>query len=740
LHLLWKEKLIDFNMGCHRWEWDLENIAARTVVTHNALELLLRDFFHLSKEVRSVLVLSSCLGSCFSERCLFLVWDKMGVNSYLHQGDRTKIRQILAKAEEKQFIERVTDGTYKLRAGRYYRWTHDRIMDLAISNVPDDALCALRFEVGSTLFNALNEVELEEVIFTVANLVNSGGRSVLGSLEGSRRLQLARLNLLAARRAMELSAFNSAARYANAGVELLPNRRRWKDPSKELMLELSSISAEVAGSLSRRRDLERWCEEILCRNELTIYDKLRAYICLIDSMGKNDCPDQAVDLCRVVLENLDCVFTKNQVGRDEEALSERLEAIAKIEHDDEYMQLVIDLPLMDDREKLQSMTILTRLCGYFMILQDKQSFAMIVSRMARWTFHYGLSLESPVVFAYYAISFIIRGDFAAGALNGWIALSLLEEFSNRKAKARTIFLVWYYVLPWSRHIRDSERPLIAGYHFATDCGDTRMSFFCIFGKLIADLISGRPLRQIDDVCRAFVPQIAQSELVGTLMRILWQTVLNLIGQCEDVNKLVGEGWNELEIALEESPHSPYVKNHFKAFKSYLYLFNGEHKRSVDLAMERQDQFLEDNPGSALGLIDLISRGMPLFDAAQRTKKKRYINASNKIRKTCKTWLQNGNGVGSVVHHGMLFDAEKAILEGKVEDAKGLYKRGIAFASRAGFVQDAALLHERYATFLLSRKINSEEARYHLERAIIFYQEWGAQSRVQFIKQRVSAQL
>lgn len=157
------------------------------------------------------------------------------------------------------------------------------------------------------------------------------------------------------------------------------------------------------------------------------------------------------------------------------------------------------------------------------------------------------------------------------------------------------------------------------------------------------------------------------------------------------------------------------------------MFSGEYQLGVDFAIERNDQFLEGNPGSALGLVDLVSRGVPLYEAAQKRKKKRYVNASNRVRKTCASWIKNG--ACSVLHHGFLLDAEKAVLNGKLDDAKTLYKKGIVFASRAGFIQDMALLNDRYSSFLFSRQMNKEEAKYHFDKAIVFYLEWGAKSHV-----------
>lgn len=74
-----------------------------------------------------------------------------------------------------------------------------------------------------------------------------------------------------------------------------------------------------------------------------------------------------------------------------------------------------------------------------------------------------------------------------------------------------------------------------------------------------------------------------------------------------------------------------------------------------------------------------------------------------------------------------------VLDGKTDEASALYKKAIVFASRSGFIQDVALLNERYALFLKSRNISRIEVKYHFEKAILFYSEWGAVHRQKHIR-------
>ena len=51
-------------------------------------------------------------------------------------------------------------------------------------------------------------------------------------------------------------------------------------------------------------------------------------------------------------------------------------------------------------------------------------------------------------------------------------------------------------------------------------------------------------------------------------------------------------------------------------------------------------------------------------------------------------------------------------------------QGIIIASRSGFVQDVALINDRYASFLLSNNLDKKKAEYHSNTAKAAYERWG----------------
>jgi hypothetical protein len=304
---------------------------------------------------------------------------------------------------------------------------------------------------------------------------------------------------------------------------------------------------------------------------------------------------------------------------------------------------------------------------------------MAISRAARWTYHYGLSADSPVMFAYLGLAYVMKQEFRVGAMNAEAAISLLDKTSNQAVKVKANYIVWYKIMPWSRHVRDSSRPLLAAYNFGLQSGDIEFAMKCIFGKLTIDLISGRSLLLIEQTCRAVVPQMEHAGVyeVASLTRVLWQTVLNLVtddGSVEDITVLNGKAFSETDFAQDPDPStgsSPYIKKYLDALKSYLYLFIGDYAKGAELALARGEDFIDTIPGSALGLIDLVSRGIPLI-IESRTSKKKYAKALNDVKQCSKAWLNKG--VCSMIHLEFLLEAEQAALDGKLDDASVSYKK------------------------------------------------------------------
>lgn len=302
---------------------------------------------------------------------------------------------------------------------------------------------------------------------------------------------------------------------------------------------------------------------------------------------------------------------------------------------------------------------------------------MAISRATRWTYHYGLTAESPVMFAYLSLAYIIKQEFLAGAMNAEAAIYLLDKTNNQSVKVRAHYMIWYKVMPWSRHVRNSSRPLLAAYNFGLQSGDIDYAMKCIFGKLVIDLISGKHLSLIEKTCRALVPQMEHAGMceAASLTRLLWQTVLHLIGddEVEDVSLLNGNAFNETDFMSNyDASSSLHFKTYLDAFKSYLYLFIGNYTKGAELALERENTFIDEVPGSALGLVDLVTRGIPMIHQSHNTSKKKYSKALNDVEQRSLAW--SSKGACSMIHLELLLEAEQAALDGKTDEAADAFKK------------------------------------------------------------------
>jgi hypothetical protein len=95
----------------------------------------------------------------------------------------------LTEATEVGLVRRAEDG---------YAFCHDRIREAAYALVPEDERAAVHLRIGRLLLPTLAAGDASDRIFDIVNQLNRGANLVASSDE---RLQIAELNLTAARRA-----------------------------------------------------------------------------------------------------------------------------------------------------------------------------------------------------------------------------------------------------------------------------------------------------------------------------------------------------------------------------------------------------------------------------------------------------------------------------------------------------------------------------------------------------------
>ena len=718
LELLHKNHLLEFNLGRTEWVWNDEEIENQTRATINVVDVLalrMKEECKMTSDLAKFLQVAACLGSTFSKIALLCVWKKF---QETHGEEKVQTgKEILRVAVETGYLEEAREGEC--------RWVHDKILESAFSLSPPDELKVLQAKIGKLLVSEFRHDELmASTIFIAANLLNGGPAPA----DREESIQRAELNLDAVEKAMMLSAMESATKYGSTGIQYLP-KECWTSHT-ELTLDLYSAVGEAEGYLGNVESMEFYCNAIIERNEVTLLDKARAYNVVIDSVANRNKVVKAKNLCMDVLAKLDCTFPKNPIVRRFQIKS----GLKDLQQKGTCRTLteLSKATLMEDPLKLEAMKLLEKLATYCFITNDWDLYHLVVLREVRWTDCYGLNENSP--HGYSCAGLILTsmvGDFRKGSVYGEYALLVMDRLQIKRLVAATKFVVYSFVLHWTKPSQLTVRPLLESYESGMQAGNVEYAMYGAHGYLLTLFAVGRPLETLERDCMEYTQQMAEfnRDFVRTEICCIWQTVRNLMIPSEDPCGMTG-GVIADEHFLPTA--SPFLAEFIKFYQRYLCSLFGRHQQVAELATGNEGllPMLHAVPGSIQLLLEALGTGVSLFAAARQTKNSRYKKAGMRVLTTVKRWVEKGNP--NARHIEALLEAEKlAAWNGSVHVAKKNFEVAIALASRGGFIQDAAFAYERYGDFLMEH--SEEDAAFHIGEAIRLYREWGAGAKVAYLE-------
>ncbi|CAB9512812.1 Transcriptional regulator [Seminavis robusta] len=715
LKLLHDNSLLQFNLGLMKWHWDESEIEARTQIAGNIVDLMTRQMEELPEIVRTFFVIAACLGATICRTALLAVWNNI---EDVPEDKKTSLYEILAYAMDEGFLDKVGEKSEDLR------WTHDQLQSMAFSLVPPDSLSSLQSSIGEALISNLQGRDYESNIFTAVKLMNQGPKPQ----DADECARLARLNLQAAERAVDLSAISSAEKYALDGIRFLPSNSWVTD--FEVTLQLYSTAAETSGYLGHLETMQENCDVVLAQKGCHLSQKLRVYNVLLDSFANRGRLPDAHLLCQDVLHNLGCEFVKHPLLR---AIQAKL-GLRKLK---KSMSARTQLRLsrsktMTDPLRIEMIGLLEKLATYSYLMADWSLYVLVVLREVEWTDRYGICETASHAFgcAGLVLSALV-GDFKRGSVYGEHAIRVIEAYPSKRLESQCTMVVYTFILHWTKHSHQVLEPLIkGGYETGMASGEIEYAMYSIFAYLGTALQTGRPLESLEADCRTYCSQMRQYKRMFTLGNcgVVWQVALNLMGRSADPGILTGEAMDEENF---RSSAVPFQLALLRGYAAQLYAMFGLHEKGASMSFDGGPQISNAYPGSILVPMDTYYRGLSLFVMARRTKKRRYLKHAKKSLALIKKWVRKGNP--NLRHYEALLEAELAACQGKSHMACAHYK--IAISLSRGYIQDTALAHERYGEYMVNS--DTQEAEFRIGEAIRCYREWGAHGKVIQLRERFS---
>jgi histidine kinase len=734
--------LIRFDRGLDRgrwaWRWDIDEIRA-CGMPDNAVAFMAEKVRKLGRATQQALELAACTGNVFDLRTLAIVSEK----------DPGQVAADLRDAVAEGLILPL-DDTYRLAdldvqgllasLTVTYRFAHDRIQQAAYSLIAGDERRRVHWKVGKLLLEKTPPAAIDQHVFDIVNQLNQGLEHARDQAE---RDELARLDLLAGRKAKASAAYEPALHYLRAGIALLLGRGADFDPGAALALtpaevgeavqrryrlglELFEEAAEAACLTGSYEEMHRLIA-IVRAHAASLLDALGSYEVEIQAYAARDQLREGVNAGLAVLALLGIEIPEEP---DMDAIG-RSAAAAAAAWAGRDIEGLLDAPGMADPQKLAAMEIMARL--YIPAFNSAPGvFMLIVFNEVILSIAHGNASSSARGFMAYGFLLCTQGDVESGYAFGRVALRLADRFGGQD-KGSALFMFDCFVRHWRESLIEPPQ-FLEGYRLALDAGDLEYASLNLVGLVMHAFWSGEELSRVAELGARHSATIRRfkQELPLETNDVYWQTARNLMGKSESPCVMVSEAYDErAKLAFYVATRNVTEIALLHVSKLVLCCVFGDFERAVENARVAEQNLAGITASMAMAAFPFYDAlaFLGCWDALSDADRQEALARSEKDLETLRAW--SAHAPQNFEHRVSLVAAERARVLGQAAEARELYDRAIGLAQQHGYVHEEALAHEHAARFHRQGGPgrHAHLARNYLHDARYAYRRWGATAKV-----------
>ncbi len=720
LRTLHEEGLIDFSPEEARWTWDLRAIRARGL-TDNVIELMNRKLQRLPEATQQVLELAACLGNRFQLASLALVHEDTPAQTAARLYPAIEQGLILPLDERWQLVEHggAADATY--------RFLHDRVQQAAYSRLPEAMRAEHHLRIARMLLARLAPKQLEEQLLELVLQLNRGSALVT---EPQERYEVARLNLLAGRKARASAAFEPALRYFSMGRSLLPEAAWSERPSLCHDLHLEAMEAEYLNGHTEQGTV--LSERLLARTPEPV-DQVKIYTTRMNFASARGDLNGAIEDGYKALELLGLELPRSA---DLAVLMEAVDSVKGLMAGRSKQEL-LNLPRMTDRRWLAACQVAMALTSP-LFGKDVLASLTLSLEMLKLCLRYGHSPEAPYFHADYAlIHASILGDVDTATAHGELFLELFQRLGARRLESKVYVSNAAYILHWKSHLRETLEPLRRAIQAGLDTGDTEFAGYGVIHLALNLFYVGQPLDEVLPEQERYLELVKSRKLkvASPTIRSMRQLCLNLMGRSEDPRRLVGDSFDE-EKEFAELQALGYGAGLAQLClqKLLLALLFRDTPRALATA-EQAESYVLAQLGEVSQVLHNFFQSLALLSAAggaAEADRARLLATVETNQESLKRWAEQAPM--NSLHRYHLVEAERARVRGDLPEAARLYEQAATGARSQGYLNEEALCHELAGEFF--RAIGRHRlAHDSILEAATAYRRWGAEAKVADLERR-----
>jgi predicted ATPase len=717
MSMLRKEGLIRFNTSKDQWVFNIDEIQREMKNSDTLLEVLSRRIMHVSEEVQKVLKIASMIGFFFPESVFLPVVSaeirrtESEAKDSKCLGGFSRALDLISEAMREGFIESADNG---------WQFAHDKLQASFQSSIEISEKRRLHGVLGNHyLFHRLTS---DCICYAAFHLNKSYEYS-----KGCERVdKIARINLEAAKRCRDISAFTKATEWSRMGLAILNENSlgdKWTKNIK-LTLELTEILAKmefVTGNLESCKKLSQeaiqHCSSVDAKLNLLIIN-IEAHMLGHNKDGSINAVQRALREMGISLpRHINFITFRWKLRKVRSLLSKK------------NLDDLGGTGIMNNRRMATSVKWLVDLFSYCLI-RDDEVLALYSALLAtELTVKHGIFSFSTTAFVIYGIVEVFFGHADRARKCGELAMKILKKNNLKDRECSTVELKLSFISHWSMKLKTLVPILEDVMNGAVKSGDVIYGGFCLVHSFQFRFLSGESLKSLESNMRAHYSQIIDHGLDA----MMWwsqpclQFAINMRRSSSD--------WKELttlsgEIMNEDDFTSKILASKLESmlivlwtFKAYL-AFNFGY---FDLADEIYDKLKRQKiltNTSYIGPFYYFLGAMISFERYRDTKKRFFLRKARQNTEVMKRFYKAGNP--NTVEFLAIMKAEGISIKSRdVMAITSAYSIAIEDCAKVGFVHLEVLAHERLSSELFGLR-DYDQSKLHLNRAIeICDESWEA---------------
>lgn len=725
---LYENNLINPDHSSGGWNWDLDQIRARKI-SDNVADLLAERIQKLPATSQNLLSIASCLGTHFDLHTLAHVagLSSLAVATALQKA--VKEEMIVPHGQLHSYYQITGDGFEQRQAGlAHYHFLHDRVQEAAYAKIDDRQRADIHLKAGRLLLSKVSDKSSNDWVFAVVNHFGHSGKLVTDREEIEK---IAKLNLLAGRRAKISAAYSAALEYFTEGIQLI-TEAAWEN-HYPLIFQLYSERIEcefLCGNTTKARDLFDYAVNKVENN----CDCGKLYELMIRICHINSSYDEGIELGRRGLQLFDIEIPDSPEEYERVTAQVLAEIATHTESEQKIFQLV-EAPAMEDEAAIVCCGILHEL-WVCLFMSANPKVLLPALKLIRLSLLHGQSSITAVGYIFYALILSMQQDYDKAYTFGRLAMLLKDKYFSPLLAPKVHNTFCNFVNHYKNHIQENIPIYEDSFRYCVQSGEIWWGAWAASFIHAARFIKGDPLEQVQGTGNKYKDYIKEADFAPLVLVMEGQSAIvdNLMDKAGNRTSLDTQVFNE-EYTLSAMAAMPFGLGLFwhyiyKAFTLYL---NGEYALALEASM-----LADHNKTHIPGLMMypdhffynclIIAANWENFNDGERAK---YKSLYRENLQQMDVW--QGHCPENYTHRQLLMAAELARLEDRHIEAMELYDRAIEAAGNHKYTHHQAVASELAGQFYLCRN-HYHAAKGYLMEARYLYLRWGAKRKLRYFDQ------